>query len=570
MWEVWYPSANLFAGARSMIPARLNAIFGLIGIVLFPIFTHAQSATQQAEAPMPARVYPVDKRVSEMPPGDDFSRPERAYAAIHRRLVSGDSDWKAMSVARLGPVLPKPPEKPMPLGERASRGYLDARIVEVRQVSDTIAYIIAQWSASGSYDVRCVELEGGFWLNAGNNQANTIEAARRFADGTADPRRSNATDRKRKAYPQSHLQQFVDFLGRYSSDPKDFLMKSLAEHQVTIVGHVPNRPSYWRFLADAVEDPRFAQRTGVIFVQFPSNDQALVDRFFSADSPDTVPLIEMLRNADWMGCPDQAVLEFFQSVWKANQPLPAAKRVRVVLIDQQRPWKLIREAGDLRAYDVNRDEAMAHLVLRDRLQHSRDLRSGWMIVDFTSAMRNLRWRADDKPVKTAAWNISQVLGEDCFSIVEHLPQISSRGTVSGRAARGLFDSAFRAANNKPGGFALANSPFGGEPFDIATDLDCAGSFLDAFDGYLMIERIEDEYMSPIIGEFYTDDFLKEVGRRHQIVFGKSLAEELGFDEITTNGFVKWLDQTWGQPRSWKQHLGSIDAWQIGSDQPMAQ
>lgn len=533
------------------------------------------STTSRAQQQMaaservPVRVYAIDKRVAEMPADEDFSKPERAYATIHRRLVMGNSDWRPMSVERLGPVLPRTVSTGTPLGERAARGYLDARIVEVRLVSESIAYIIAQWPTSGSYDVRCMEIEGGKWLNAGNQQANTLDAARRLVEDVADTRRDNALTRQRSLYPQDHLNRFIDFLKKSPQEPKEFLLKNLASHRLTMYGQIAGRPAYSQLLCQLVGDPRFARSVGVIFMQMPTNLQAKMDQFVTADTPNPAAALALLHDVGWMGQPDQGVFDLLMAVGTANKSLPKELRVRIVLVDQQRPWEMIKDPADLRPYDVVPESYMANNVLRHFVMNPGETRNAFFILNFAQATKNLRWRADDAPIRSVGWRIADVLGDQCFAVMEHVPQISERGSISGRAARGLFDSAFLTTQYKPVAVALANSPFGTEQFDAATDLDSAGFYQDAFDGLINLGKLEDEHSASLIEGFFTEDFLKEIDRRHKLVFGRSLADEIGFDDVDLERFQRWIGRNWGRPREWRDHLGSLDAWRIAADEQPA-
>lgn len=540
----------------------------LLSLLLFTITSPPARAQQEMDEPLPLRVYAVDKRVSDLPVAEDFSRPELAYASIHRRLVNGDANWQAMSVARLGPVLPKSSGKSAALGERAARGYLEARIVEVRMISESIAYVIAQWPTSGSYDARCMEVEEGRWLNAGEEQANTLEAARQIAENAASVRRENALNRKRALHPQDYLVPFVEFAKKSSTDPRGFLLDNLATHRLTMFGEIRHRPAYWKLLSDTVEDSRFAEHVGVIFLQLPENNQALVDKFLDAASLDPAPIVELMHQVDWMGNPDASLLDFFTSVWRTNQPLARERRVRIVLVDSPMPWKVILTPADLRAYDIAHDTQIAHAILRHFVFNPGDTRNTLCILDAAQACKNLRWRADDSPMRTAGWRLSEVLGTQCFSVMEHSPQITDHGTVIGRVGEGLFDSAFREAGDKPMAVMLHGSPFGAEAYDASAELDCAGSYQDAFDALIVLERLEDEHHSPALADFYTEDFVKETDRRHVLIYDRQITDELGSDEISAERFMKWLDRTWGQPRGWKQNLGPIDAWRIGNDAPM--
>ena len=90
--------------------------------------------------------------------------------------------------------------------------------------------------------------------------------------------------------PQEHLRPFVEFLHRDGAEPKAFLLKALASHQVVIMGEIHHRPRYWAFNSSLVRDKAFAERVGVIYMELPSNDQALVEQFLAAPTEDTQPV----------------------------------------------------------------------------------------------------------------------------------------------------------------------------------------------------------------------------------------------------------------------------------------
>ncbi|HEY7088654.1 MAG TPA: hypothetical protein VH518_11235, partial [Tepidisphaeraceae bacterium] len=259
------------------------------------------------------------------------------------------------------------------------------------------------------------------------------------------------------------------------------------------------------------------------------------------------------------------------AVWNGNQGLPKDKHVRIVLVDRPLPWKQIKTASDLKAYQVDRDEVMAANVLKDVQAHATDERHAMFITGYDHSAKNLRLAANNEPIKTAGWRLWQAMGKDCYAFMQHGPQMSGDSKVYGRIARGLFDSAFGAVQYKVLAFNLPGSPFGGEPFDASIDWESAGSYQDAFDGYIFLERLEDEWFSSPIEGFYTEEFVKEVDRRYRLTEDKGLDDGIGIDELTARNFERWLSHTWGSPRDWKRRMGSIDAWQkTEGEEPPAQ
>jgi hypothetical protein len=538
-------------------------IVAIVGTLMIPHIVRAQAD----DAMLGIHTYAVDKTVDEMPPGDDFSSPERAYATMQRRLASGNDDWRPMSLSRLGPALPKPTVRTTPLSQRVVRGYLDCRIVEVRKIADTIGYVLARWPNSGSIDVRWVELEEGKWLSAGNSQADSIEDARKFVEGVARKRTSLSEYRAARVYPQNYIQPFIAFLRQSAKDPKDYLIQSIADHQLVIIGQVPHRPAYWELLGSTINDPRFARSVSTVYLPLPANLQGDLDAFLASRSMDTSGAVEVLRNVGWMGEPDAALLEFIVGIRRANMVMAdRSSRLRVVLVGEPIDWKRLQSPPTTKPSAEELDAAMARRVLDDLKSHNGDARHALLLVDAAHAPRNLRLRENGEPIRSAGYHLARELKSECFIVLQHAPQMSASGSVMGRTRRGLFDSAFKALDYKPAGFSLSENPFGGEPFDAITDWDSDGHYQDAGDGYLFLERLEAERFSPLIEGFYTSAFMPEVARRHRLIEGFDLVDRTGIESPTGADFTRWLSTTWGQPQAWRDHLGSIDAWQLANSE----
>jgi hypothetical protein len=300
-------------------------------------------------------------------------------------------------------------------------------------------------------------------------------------------------------------------------------------------------------------------------MELPSNDQALVDEFLQAPKYDPQPVIEMLRDNLWMGWPDQLILDFFQTVWEVNQSLSKEQRLRIVLVDMERPYKKIHVRQDWQKYYVDRNQFMAANIVRNLKDHARDNRHALFIVGWMHATGNLTEAGGDT-IQSAAWHLRQTLGEThVFAVFPHCPVMANMGGVNGRLASGLFDSAFAALTNRPMAFPLARGPFGELPFDASLDYVTTNSYRAAFDAYLYLGPLENEIFSPLIPGFYTDAFVQELDRRYRLENGQGLAAAFGISKLDAENFIRWLSKTWGQPRrEWSAfQLGPIDAWQHG-------
>jgi len=518
------PSRPHLFGQRS--GTRWNASLPAL-CCLFLIFRLPSNGAPQPSVPAltnQIRTYAVNKIVSDFPTNEDLSTPEAAYATCNRVSASGEqSRWRQLSVKRLAERLPADAKK-IEVRPSAAKEWLTAGILEVQVYRGATAMVFVKiphaWKTI--IDIRSFELDDGRWLNTGNDIRDSLEEARtlfvrRCAYFEAERQRSA---RPPIANPDEHLRPFVEFLKREATDPQEFLLQALAKHRVVILGEVHHRPRYWEFNSALVRAKSFPRDVSVIYMELPSNDQALVDHFLAAPKHDPAPVMVMLRDNLWMGWPDQPMLDFFRTVWEVNQGLPTAQRLRIVLVDMQRPWKEIKSRGDWRRYDVDRNQLMAQNIVRDLGQHEADSRHALFIVGYMHAMVNL-FRPDGEPMKSAGWHLRAKLGaESVFAVFPHTVVMSNDGEVNGRIALGLFETAFATLNNKPVAFPLDHGPFGEQVFDASLDDLTSDSYRNGFHAYLYLGPVEDEVFSPLIHGFYTDEFVKELERRSRVMLGR--------------------------------------------------
>lgn len=536
-----------------------------LGVLACGTMTALASETTGGEL----RVYLVDKKVSDFPPEEDFSTPEAAYAVINRLMASGNEGrWRRISAKELARRLPPEDAKPKEVKPEVAEQWLNARIVEVRVFRGSFAGVIAEVAVVSEppfYDLRSVGIEDGRWLNRGESIYDTLEEARSaFARGCAH-RYIERPDRPEVKDAEAHLKPFVEFLKGKAEEPKGLVMRALAEHKVVIVGEIHHRPRYWAFNCSLMTEPDFPRHVGAIYLELPSNDQHLVDTFLAGDDCDTTPVIEMLRDMLIMGWPDQAMLDFFVTVWMRNRNLSPEQRLRVVLVDMQRPWSQIEQRKDWRRYSTDRDKLMADNILQDVREHPAETRHGLFIVGVGHTALNLKY-LPDFPAKSAGWYLREALGPDhVYAIFQHRPVQTNMGRVDGRLCLGLFESAFAALDNRPMAFPLDVGPFGKEPYDADPDKPVTGTYADGFNAYLYLGPLETEIFSPLIAGFYTDAFLKELDRRFRIMTGKSWAEEYDQERMDLETFMAWMGKGWGKPREdwWPKVLGPLDAWHRG-------
>jgi hypothetical protein len=459
--------------------------------------------------------------------------------------------------------------------ERASE-YLNAQIQEVIIYKNRLALVLAKMNEHGAiaYDPRMLFLNNGRWLNSGQDSPTlTIEEARylfaRKCEGAYQHNRRQLSEAVEPRWnrapvgdPEAYLKPYVDFLSDQGREPHAFMMDALKEYSLVVVGEIHNRPAYWAFNSELVRDPAFAQAVGTIYMELPSNHQGNIDSFLARDTCEKELVIRMLRDFFELGWPCRPTLEFFIAVWEANQKLPSDKKLRVRLVDMQRPWEKIQKREDWRAYDVDRDLLMAQTILADR-RACPDKRNGLFIVGMGHAKERLRCSDQTTPYRSAGWHLRQSLGDQLFTVFQHAPVMTNRGVTSGRLALGLIDSAFARLNDRPMAFTLQQGPFGKLPFDGMPDEEAYGTFRDGYDAYLYLTPLENEILSPLIEGFYSDEFMPEIDRRYRLMYGRPLFRDIPMP--TPQRVTEMRAAFWGRPRDWARRLGPENAWRYGDD-----
>jgi len=567
---------DTMSGNQLRAVAIIRSLWWLAFTACFIMHAPAASQVPQPQGQLPPavnetvariRVYQVDKQASDFPDGEDFSCPEAAYATIARVLASGEMGlWRRISVSSLSGALPSADAKKVEVKPERAKMWLNARIKEVRIFQGTHAVVLAEFidpCEGVRISARSMGFEQGKWLNAGHGIFNDAVTARSgFARACAD--RLPRPKRGPVANPKEYLAPFVQFLSTDGDDPKSFALKALKSHRLTIMGEIHHRLRYWAFNASLIKDPAFAEFAGTIYMELPMNDQGLINDFLAADKLDATAVVQTLRDNLWMGWPDQAMLDFFAAVWQTNRQLPPEKRLRIVLVDAEMPWKEIIRTGQWKHYDADRDHLMAENILKDIREHPDDRRSGLFIVGVGHAMRNMEYLPGE-PVASAAWYLTQALGNEAvYAFFPHGPRQTNYGQVEGRLCLGLFDAAFAAFGKKPVGFPLDDGPFGRQPFDALPDNPLQGSYSNGYDGYLYLGPLENEIFSPIIPGFYTEEFVNEIEQRYKALYGMGWAEAYK-KPLNAASFTSWMSKGWGR-RMWSvDKLGPPHAWHYGSD-----
>jgi hypothetical protein len=465
----------------------------------------------------------INKQLKDFPDTFNLSTPLYAGITCSYLIVNGkENRWRDASVYMTREYLPKSNALDRKIKETTKKRMLNSQIKEVIIYKDSVACMITQID-SASYSIRTLGFEDGKWLNIGEDMRRDIESSREVFSANA----SNTLNRLRrslllKSIPTDTL-AFVDYLEHHGTEPREFLLETMATHSLVIYGELHRRKISWDFLTSVLQDPRFPEKVGTVFLELPSYQQSEFDRFYTSKKLDTELLLEILRSQQIYGWWDRGEYEFLINVWKLNQTLPPKKRIKVVPVDEQIPYKTIKTAEDYKKSEANlidRNTAMANVVEKT-LQIKLDKRNSLFVVGYGHAFKShvpggYSTPEGQEPALSAGAQLIQRLSDkNVFVILQHVPMGTNTGAL-GFIRHGLFDKVFEKSGNKPIAFRLGGSPFGAEPFDADYEMSFdsrVGNFADNFDGYIFLKPLKDEDSEYVLYDIWSDKFVDEMKRR---------------------------------------------------------
>jgi hypothetical protein len=504
----------------------------------------------------------INKQLKNFPDTFDLSTPLNAGITCSYLIVNGKENlWRNASAYMIREYLPKSKALDRTVNETKKTRMLNGTIKEVIVYKDSVACMITQID-SAFYSIRALGFEEGKWLNIGEDMGNGLENSREvfYAKAPSTLRRLHRSIEVKSA--STDTLAFVNFLKQHGIEPKDFLLEALTTHPLVIYGELHHRKVSWDFLISILYDRRFNENVGTIFIELPSYQQSEFDRFYSSRELDTEILLEIMRSEQIYGWWDRGEFEFLKNVWKLNQTLPSDKQIKVVPVDEQPPYKLLKTAEDFKQNEaslLNRNTNMAN-VIEKTLQIKTDKRNSLFIVGYGHAYKShvpggFSATQGQEPALTAGAQLVQRLSDkNVFVVLQHVPMGTNSGAL-GFIRQGLFDAVFEKTGNKPIAFHFGGSPFGAEPFDTDYEMSFdsrVGNFADNFDGYIFLNPLKDEESDYILYDIWSDQFVDEMKRRAAIA-NYNMNRWLGTEgELTKEKIISAFKKEYDGKKRWSQ------------------
>jgi hypothetical protein len=504
------------------------------------------------------RVSEFSTRVRDYPNRFDLSDPLRAYVSLQYLKSEGKAGrFRDAASYRTRAFYPSPeaPDRAVPPAQRDA--ILDTPIRAVVYFRDNVAAVVTPFRDSMLL-ITYLTRESGQWRHAGEDIGSDLANACAVFGAKA---RNFAAIVERIGALQTvstSADALAAYLQTHGQPPERLLLDALATHRVVVYGEVHRRKASWDLLRRVVAEPRFTERVGTVFLELSADSQSTLDGYFSNPAPAPDALWPIFQNVQIDGWYDRGEFEFLQALHARQQALPPGRRLRIVAVDEARPFAALKTKEDFERQSrsgPDRNSQMASSVL-GTLKQSPDSRHALFVVGAGHAVKSnvpgfAVGRPDPQP--PAAAQLAAALGPDqVFSVSPHAPILSNNGTIHGLVRHGVLDAAFSRLGNRPLAFVLAGSPVAREPYDGLFEIAYAtgaGNYAATFDAYVFLGPLQAEPAEYLFSDFVTEAFVEELQRRATLS-GGSLERWFGVSSPTRDAIVESIAKATRPPRRW--------------------
>jgi hypothetical protein len=545
------------------MPRAARLLLCLVAATLGPnASAHRPTPDRELDSATDVRVVRLSTRVRDHPNRFDLSTPVRAFVTMQYLKSEGRaSQYRAAASYRTRGFYPPADAPDEAVTPDRRRSMLETPILALLLYGEDVAAVITPFQ-DAMFLVTYLTRERGEWRHAGEDLGNDFDnacavfrtKARNFAliaARIARLRSVSATDDRVAA-----------FLRERGQAPESLILDALAAHRVVIYGEVHRRRASWDLLRTIVARPEFTDRVGTLFLELSSDAQPVLDAFFASEQPAPDALWRVFQNTQIDGWYDRGLFEFLNDLRVRQRRLPPDRRLRVVAVDQARPFaELVTAEQMVRFFSAgaDRNSQMATRIL-DTLRIPRDGRHALFIVGVGHVFKSKAPGFGDSrrsPLSAAA-RLVQALGPgQVFTIWQHAPIIGNDGTIHGLIREGVLDRAFRRLGDRPVAFRVAGSPLANEPFDGLFETMYAGevgAWATNYDAYLFLGPLGTEPPDYLFSDHVTDAFVVELKRRAALV-NTTVERWFGVGEATKEAIVESIAARTNAPRRWQTLLG---------------
>ena len=524
--------------------------YNLLGILL--LFSSVALNAQQRDYDF--KTIEINKIVRECPDKFDLSSPLNSYGYFKYLLSQGKQGlYRSVNSYKIQSYFLKENAPDAIIKEEKKESILNIKINEIVIYKDSVAGVFTDPPAKSGIPlpmqiIAILRLEDGKWLNAGEDLGNDINDARSKFKKNAPMHLETIHQISKLKTESKDTASFVDYLKKDGKEPEQYILRALAEHKIVIYGEMHRRKESWDFMKTVINNAKFSTEVGTVFMELSSDKQPELDTFFNKEILNQAIILDIFRDVQLNGWYDKGMYEFLLELWAINKKLPSEKRIRVIAVDEPRPFRNFKTIEEMENHFnriLERNDQMAQIVLQT-INNTKDKRNNLFIVGlahaYKSVITNIAIGSKEGKMKpTAASQLTATLSKDqVFSIFQHIPIISNNGHIYGKLRNGIFDYAFSTTGNKPVAFDLNNSPFGKEPFDALNEISynkTTGKYEDNYDAYIFLGPLEIESGEYLFNDIITENYLKELDRRAKMT-NTTLEKWFDVDKATIENIKK--------------------------------
>jgi hypothetical protein len=388
--------------------------------------------------------------------------------------------------------------------------------------------------------------------------------------------------------PEERLRPYLEVLRLHGVEPIRYVNQALDRHDLVVFDdalHPTVEP--FDFYRQLIKDKGFLRRAPTVFLELvPSNKQRHLEAYLAGPEDDPRLLYPAFQdNANGLGFTFKTYFDLLKTIREVNQPLPVGRRLKVVGAGGPTYWCEIRTPRDVEQYykaTAGYDFHM-YLTVLGELDSFRSKKKGILLTNTRHAYKGIKRKDGQYFWNTATffaqWHPGKVHSIRLHNLALFIQAIKTARpgaakTLEGmeridykfvRMAQGLWDSAFRAAGDRPVAIPLADNVFGQEPYIGNHQVDALPDqkIQDAYDAVIFLAPLEKLRQTALVDSIYTPEFMPELKRRYQILHTEAQLARL-FKESHVATLDEFLAKTLvgqpEQPLSQAKAAGPIDAW----------
>jgi hypothetical protein len=202
----------------------------------------------------------------------------------------------------------------------------------------------------------------------------------------------------------------VEYAQQGGVDPVDLAENAARSRRLLFIADIPTAPAPKQYVQRVIERVATTSGLDLVVLDIDSDEQPYIDRYLATAPEDASILLSRPRAVREGDGASRAILDIYRTVWRVNQQLGAARRIRIVAADAQGwpPSRATSPADAATLFGARADRMVENVVDRalGRSPNARVL----FFVDGLQALRSGSGRVQTggaRPVETT-WLAAQM------------------------------------------------------------------------------------------------------------------------------------------------------------------